>query len=481
MPRFIRVMHLVCFLLLFAAAAAAQLAPAPAGTPAPGAPSLPALPGTRNPFLGSVAEGQVTPGVLQLSVSDALDRGLQHNLGLLLSGHDTQSAQGDRWRRLSELLPDLITETSLTREQINLSTFGIPIPAGVSPVTPPFDVFDTRAFLDESVGFDTVNRYRAANQNLRAARFTYQDARELVVLVVGASYLQALAGAARVQSAEAQYATAERLYRQAVDLRHAGVVPGLDVLRAQVEMQARQQNLLSTHNDFEKQKLQLARVIGLPLGQPFELSSKLPYEPLQELTLEHALEVAYRTRADYQASLARVRAAELEKKAAQGEALPSFGLAGDYGLIGNNPGNARSTFSIGAGLRIPVFQGGKVHGDTLRADATLRRRQDELADLRGAIELEVRNAFLDLRTAAQRVEVAQQSVELARQQLQQSQDRFAAGVTDNVEVVQAQQAVAQAEENYIASLNAHNVAKLVMAHALGVAEKETRQYLEEKK
>jgi outer membrane protein TolC len=303
----------------------------------------------------------------------------------------------------------------------------------------------------------------------------------LVVLVVGASYLQALAGSARVQSAEAQYATAERLYRQAVDLRHAGVVPGLDVLRAQVEMQARQQNLLSTRNDFEKQKLQLARVIGLPLGQPFALSSKLPYEPLEELTLEHALELAYRNRADYQAGLARVRAAELEKKAAQGEALPSFGLAGDYGLIGNNPGNARSTFTIGAALRIPVFQGGKVHGDTLRADATLRRRQDEVADLRGSIELEVRDAFLDLRTAADRVQVAQQAVDLARQQLQQSQDRFAAGVTDNVEVVQAQQAVAQADENYIASLNAHNVAKLVMAHALGVAEKETRRYLEEKK
>ena len=176
-----------------------------------------------------------------------------------------------------------------------------------------------------------------------------------------------------------------------------------------------------------------------------------------------------------------MRAAELEKKAAQGEALPSFGLAGDYGLIGNNPGNAHSTFTIGAGIRIPIFQGGKVHGDTLRADATLRRRQDELGDLHGSIELEVRNAFLDLRTASERVQVAQQSVELARQQLQQSQDRFAAGVTDNVEVVQAQQAVAQADENYISSLNAHNVAKLVMAHALGVAEKETRKFLEEKK
>ncbi|HYX69464.1 MAG TPA: TolC family protein [Terriglobales bacterium] len=481
MPHFIRVTYFGLFLLLLAAAAAAQSTPAPAGAPAASSTSLPSLETAQNPFLGSVAEGKPTAEVIPLSLSDALDRGLRHNLGLLLAGHDTEGSQGARWRSLSEMLPKLTTETSLTREQINLATFGIPIPAGVSEVTPPFDVFDTRAFLRQSVGFESVNRYRAANQNLRAAQFTYQDARELVVLVVGNSYLQALASAARVQSAEAQFNTAERLYRQAVDLRHAGVVPGLDVLRAQVEMQARQQNLLSVRNDFEKQKLLLARVIGLPLGQPFDLSSKLPYEPLQELTLEHALEVAYQNRADYQAQLARVRAAELDKKAAQGEALPSFGLAGDYGLIGNNPGNAHSTFTIGAGIRIPIFQGGKVHGDTLRAYATLRRRQDELGDLRGSIELEVRNAFLDLRTAAERVEVAQQAVELARQQLQQSQDRFAAGVTDNVEVVQAQQAVAQADENYISSLNAHNVAKLVMAHALGVAERETRQYLEEKK
>ena len=481
MPHFIRVTYFGFFLLLIAAAAAAQSSPAPAGAPAAASTSLPSLETAQNPFLGSVAEGKPTAEVIPLSLSDALDRGLQHNLGLLLAGHDTESSQGARWRSLSEMLPKLTTETSLSREQVNLSVFGIPIPAGVSPVTPPFDVFDTRAFLKQSVGFESVNRYRAANQNLRAAQFTYQDARELVVLVVGNSYLQTLAGAARVQSAEAQYNTAERLYRQAVDLRHAGVVPGLDVLRAQVEMQARQQNLLSARNDFEKQKLQLARVIGLPLGQRFDLSSKLPYEPLQELTLEHALEVAYQNRADYQAQLARVRAAELEKKAAQGEALPSFGLAGDYGLIGNNPGNAHSTFTIGAGIRIPIFQGGKVHGDTLRADAALRRRQDELGDLHGSIELEVRNVFLDLHTASERVQVAQQAVELARQQLQQSQDRFAAGVTDNVEVVQAQQAVAQADENYISSLNAHNVAKLVMAHALGVAERETRQYLEEKK
>lgn len=172
-----------------------------------------------------------------------------------------------------------------------------------------------------------------------------------------------------------------------------------------------------------------------------------------------------------------MRAAELTRKAAAAEALPSLLLTGDYGFIGPNLGTSHQTFSATAGIKFPIFQGGKVRGDVLVADAVRQQRQAETDDLRGRIEYEVRTSFLDVQAAAQEVEVAQQAVKLADEALTQSRDRFAAGVTGNLEVVQAQQALATAHENIITALNAHNIAKLLLARALGVAELRVKDYL----
>src|SRR5207245_11171693 len=193
----------------------------------------------------------------------------------------------------------------------------------------------------------------------------YRKARELVVLAVGGTYLQALAAEARVDAVQAQLTTAQALLRQARDMKSAGMVAGIDVLRAQVEVQTQQQRLVAARNAFEKAKLDVARTIGLSPAQQFALTAKLPYRPLPEISLEDALQRAYQGRSDYQAAMSRVRAAELSKKAAQGEALPSLQINGDYGLIGPSPGTARSTFTAAAGIKVPIFQGGKVRGDVL--------------------------------------------------------------------------------------------------------------------
>ena len=294
------------------------------------------------------------------------------------------------------------------------------------------------------------------------------------------AYLQALAGAARVETAQAQVETAHALYQKAVARQQAGVAAAIDTLRAQVEYQARQQQLISATNDFAKQKLSLARVIGLAAGQEFELADKAPYEAFPIPDLETALQRAYSLRADYKAARARLLAAQLERSAATAGYFPTIDMAVNFDEIGKVPGDVLPTYGVVGTLNIPIFQGGRVHGDVLKAEAKLRQAQAQMEDVRGQIDQDIRNALLDLKSSSDRVEVARSSVDLAEQALTQSQDRFSAGITDNLEVIQAQEAVASAHENFISSLYLHNVAKVSYARALGRAEEGVREYLKGK-
>lgn len=454
--------------------------PLPQVQTGPSATSLSSAAGQQNPFLGSVPSGPPTPGVLQLSLAEAIQRGLRYNLGLLIASDQAEAARGARWQALSNLLPNITTRISETAEQVNLAALGLKpsLFPGLKPIVGPFAVFDARAFLTAPVlDFHALERTRQESHNLEAATWSYRNARELVVLVAGGSYLQVLAAAARRDAAQAQFNTAQKLYNQAVDLKRAGVIAGIDVLRAQVEMQAQQQRLVAVSNDFDKQKLQLARVIGLPVAQQFVLTDTVPFQPAPEITFDQALETAYKNRADYRTALNLEHAAQSAKRAAEAERLPVLDVNSDYGDIGARPGNSHGTFTAAAGLRIPVFQGGKVRGDVLQADALLKQRRSELEDLRSRIEFDVRSAFLDLKSTADLVQVAQSTMSLAQEQLQQAQDRFAAGVANNIDVVQAQESLASANENYISSLNTFNLAKLSLARALGVAETAAQQYL----
>jgi Outer membrane protein len=439
------------------------------------------LPGSQSPFLGSAPEGNATAEVLQIDFKDAIDRGLRNNLGLLLAGDQAQSARGERWKQLAELLPNIsahaqeaVQTQSLTALGLKPSVFHAPVPRVIGP----FNYFDLRASASQSLfNFKSLERERAASEGVKAAQFNLKDARELVVLAVGNSYLQSIAAAARVETAEAQVQSAQALYTKASDQQKAGLTPAIDALRSQVELQSRQQQLIVARNELAKANLSMARIIGLPLGQPFTLTEKAPYQALTPLPLEAYLQHAYKERADYQGLLAQVRSSELSKKAAQAGRYPSVGLDANFGDIGVTPAHSNGTWQVIGGVNIPIFAGNRVHADVLEADAQLRQTRSQLADLRGRIDYEVRAALLDLNAAADQVEVARSTVELAEQTLAQSQDRFTAGVTDNLEVVQAQEAVSSAHENYIQSLYAHNLAKVELAYAIGDAEQGVRRYL----
>jgi outer membrane protein TolC len=435
------------------------------------------------PFLGGVPTGTATRDVVTITVFDAIVRALQHNLGVLLSEDGVGRARGVRWKMLSELLPNVNGHISETRQKINLQAFGFgsvggPSFPGVPNIVGPFNVFDARVSVSQSVvDFAALNDARAETHNFEAARLMSQNARDFVINVAGTLYVHALGSRARAESARAQQQTAQALYDQALDLKQNGLVAGIEVLRAEVQLSTETQRATVTANEFEKAKLQLARAIGLPLGQDFALDANLPGLPLSDLTIDSAIEQAYRTRPDYQAALERVRAAEATRRAAASSLLPSLRVNADYGDIGLSAGEAQVTYAVSGIVSIPIFQGGRARGKLLEADADLRQRRAEAEDLKASIYYEVRTAFLDLEATAQQLKTATRARDLAAQQLIQARDRFAAGVASNIEVVQAQEAVAIANEQFISAQYGYDLAKGGLLKGIGAGEAMLRQLL----
>jgi outer membrane protein TolC len=429
-------------------------------------------------LLGGIPTGKPTAYVLPLSLADVIKRGLSYNLGALLSEQSVRATSGARLLALSQLLPRVSVTTSEVQQQVNLEAMGFSGFPGIPNIIGPFNVFDVRAHVSQSVlDFTALNRYRAGNQNFKAAELENHNTRDLVVYVCSNLYLQAIASSSRIDATNAQVNTAQALYNLAVDQKAAGVVSGIEVLRAQVELQAQQQRLILAKDQFNKDELALARAIGLPLAQEFSLTEALSYTPAAPMTLDEAVQRAYRDRPDFQGAQARVLSAEYDKKAAKAAKLPTVDFSADYGDIGKRPWDSHGTFNVATNLRIPIFTGGSIDGRIVEADAVLNQRKAELEDLRGRIYYDIRNAFLDMQSASDRVQVAQSAIKLANEQVLQSQDRFRAGVTNNVEVVQAQEALATASENFISSQQAHNAAKLALAKAIGVSDVAYEQFL----
>jgi len=436
-----------------------------------------------NPFSGSVTS-EAVPGVLRLSLKDAIDRGLRQNLAALLYSEDIRSARGQRWEQLSALLSHVVAAPYVDVSKANLSEVGFSFKApGLTFPTSvgPFSYFDARVNVTQALfDFKSISNARSAGQSLKAAEYTYKDARDLVVLAVGFAYLQAVADQARIETATAQVNTAQAINSQASDQVNAGTSPAIDGLRARVELQTRQQQLIQAKNDFAIQKLTVARVIGLAPGQEFELADQSLDQPSENVTVEESLRRAYASRSDYQAATAEVRAAEFSRNAAIAGYFPSLSFNTDFGKAGAHPSTATQVFDVRGTLSIPIFQGGSVHGAVLQADAKLAQSRDRLANLRGEIDSEVRTALLNLESSAEQVEVARSNIDLADAALAQSRDRFGAGVADTVEVVQSQQAVASAHEQYISSLYGYNYAKISLARALGTAEAGVKEFFKGK-
>jgi outer membrane protein TolC len=435
-------------------------------------------------FQGSVANGTASPTPLELSFADAINRGLKTNLGLLTSEQSSEEVRAQRYRALSALLPQVNGQLSMTEQQLNLATFGfnikLPASAGfqIPLIVRPYSY--QASLLNASVtlfDYQAISNVRAASESQKAAQLSVKNARDLVVQAVGNAYLQIIASAARITASQAEIDADNAVYTNAVRRHDAGTAIGIDVLRSQVELKQRQQQLVAVSNQFEKDKLALGRIVGLPNGQEFTVTDPSPAVPLEAVSLKEALDKAYEHRPDYQAAKARVIAAQFTVRGAKAERYPTLTATGYYGDEGLRLlSNSHGVFNATGSIKFNVFDGGRIKADILQNNAELTNRRNELENLRGQIDFDVRNALLDLKSAGDQVDVAKSNVELAAESLKQSRDRFAAGVTNSVEIVQAQQAVAIADENLISAQFQYNVAKVSLARALGLAEEGVRGY-----
>jgi len=429
----------------------------------------------QNPYLGSLPSKN-TGTRIELSLKGALDRGLRYNLGLIESNQASADARAQRLRALSELLPQLSAQGRQGYENLSYKEIGLklpPIPGlpSLPPTSGGFGYQDARVGLTQSLyNAELRNQYRARKSDEQASILSVQDSRDVVVFAVGTAYMQVIASAARVETAKAQLASADELDQQTADRVKNEVSPEIDSIRSQVERQSAEQRLTNATNQLEKDKLTLARIIGLAIDQDFELSDPLAYHPLTGTTSETATDDALRSRADLRSAEVSVHAAAFTLSAQKAQRLPVISVSADYGGGGTNIGNFNQVYTIAGNISVPIYTGGRIHAGIQQAQADLARRQAEYEDLKGRVAYDVRVAWLDLSASDSSAKIADRNKSLAERALTQSQDRYTNGITNYLEVVQAQEAVTAASENYIQSLFSYNVAMISFARAVGSAE-----------
>jgi outer membrane protein TolC len=427
------------------------------------------------PYGGSARSTTAMPFSGKLSLEEALKRGLAYNLSAVGMAQAVRQTGAQATVARSALLPNIGANLSETVEQTDLAALGLrinsPFPGFRIPtIAGPFNYFNLQASLSQTVANMTqIDNYRAAKATARASQYSLQDARDLITLAVGGAYLQVLAAQARMDSAQSQLDTANAVFHESSEQHGEGVLGKLNVDQSQVRTLTQQQQIITLRNDLAKQKINLARLTGLPPNADYQLTDSFPFSPAPVESADAAVALAIQQRADLKAAQLQAEAAAKALAAARAERLPSLALSGDYGVIGINPAQSHGVFTVTGTLSIPVWQGGKAAGDIAQAEAVLAQRQAELDDTRGSVESEVRQAYLDLEAASSQVELARKNLQVAQETLEMTRARMDAGVINTVEVVQAQQTVASAQLDLIDSVFAHNLGKLSLARALGHA------------
>ncbi len=430
------------------------------------------------PLQGSVVQGRATGQVLPLSMDEAIRMGLHNNLAGIAQSADVETAGGQHLQQLQSLLPTITGTAQEAVSQVNLQAEGLRVP-GFPAVIGPFGYSDFRATLKQTLlSVSSIQNFIASRHLLTASRLSQANTADLIVLAVGNAYMLCLADAARVSSVEAQVKTSKVSLGQAVLNHQNGVSPRLDELRARVDYQTQEQSLIAAQNDYQKDKIALARAIGLPLTQRFTLSDETPFAKIGAPDFQQAMKDAEQNRSDLKAAEQQVMAAERSLRAAHAERYPELTAEADYGEIGVNPANSYATLDATGKVSGPIFEEGKLRGDAKVASAQLAQARAQYNNLQGQVRADVKDSILDIEAAEELVSVARSNVSLANEALSEAQQRFQAGVSDNLAVSQAQSAVADASNRYVSSLYQYNVARLSLARATGVARLKYKTYLE---
>ena len=452
---------------------------------------MPSQGSAANPFWGSVTAQPVTDAALQLSLDDAVRRGLQNNLGLKQAENSEKSIRGQKNEALQEFLPNITLTGGTGVFQHNLEALGFG-PGTLSKFSPMFPnglppglSFITRDDLTQGhINFEqtlfsgpVIAAWKAANAAEQVAYFAKMSARGEVVQQVATAYLRSIAAASHVDNAKALLAADQVLLDQAHAAHEAGTVANLDELRARVQLQAQQQALIAAQNEREKDLILLKREIGIDPGQKIQLTDPAPYSDLAAQTPEEVRAVAYKDRQDYQNLQNQVVEARAVHTAYRSQRLPTLKFGGFWGVDTVNGAGTHGNFTAIGTLSVPLFREASLRGDEDVSAAQLSAIQSQLADLRRHIDEQVRDALLDVDASAKLMEVARSNVDLATRALSDETERVKAGVDDNLPLVTAQATLATAQNNLVESLYQYNVAKLALARSAGVLETQYRVYL----
>lgn len=432
----------------------------------------------QNPFLGSVTIAPLEPGVRMLSLGDAVQLALRANLGLIDARQATATARAERLRVLSELLPQLnaMATEHYVETETDAATGGGK--AGLHHIIGPYNYASMGLDLSENVlNLSTWHRLRAARSDDAAVVANDLDSRNIVVLAAASAYIAIEASQSRVRTDEAELASAQAVEKLMKDRVERGVSPRIEWIRAQVAERTAQQRLDLAKVQMQKDKYALTRVIGLPIEQEFDLTTPLGYQSAPPEDLDLLLARAHDHRNDLKAAEQRKQSAVESVKAEQARRLPTVDIDAQYGTAGITPAHLYSNFNVGGSLRVPLFTGGAIAADVHKAKATEIRRGAEYEDLDNRVRYDVRSAYLDVQSAERSVSVASQNLDLAKEGMKEAKDRFEVGVSNFVDLLEGQQELAEAEDNYISSVYAHNLSKLMLIRATGTAEKDLSLYV----
>ncbi len=423
------------------------------------------------PGAAKITSGQPTT----LSYEQAVRLAIDNNLATLRAHERRNEARGQQEQARAPLLPNVSGVAYQANLTVNLVALGFQpgtFPGINQTFIGPFKNFDARLFLRQSV-FDlsAIRNYQAGKAGVRVAELNESLAREEVASRTGLSYLEALRADRAVVAAQANVELAQALLQLARDQRNAGVATGVDVIRAQTRLAEQQTGLAQAQTDSEQARLNLQRLIGVPLGGPLTLTDQLRFVDDPPPSVDTAVAQAGRDRREIQVAEEENRVSQLEVQSARAEHLPSLEVLGDYGSSGITPGSFDlPTRRVAVQLNVPIFNGGLTQGRVTAAASRQRQTELSLANIRGQVEEDVRLALTTLRTAAVQVRAADESVTLAQRELEMARDRFRAGVADNLEVITAQTSLANARVAQVTALAQHNAARLNLAAALGRAE-----------
>lgn len=427
------------------------------------------FPQTPRPVLPAVAPADVQRLTLEQAVKLALKQNPTQQIAVLNAAESVQDKNITR----SELLPQANLKVSDTANRVNLQAqFGGHPIVGLPQHIGPYQVFSAGPTFGSTIfDFSLWNRYKAARNNVDVAKANSFSTREQVILLVVSQYIGTLRAVANVEASKSRVELAQALYDQAADLQKEGVGTGIDTLRANVELQNEKQRLIEAENERQSSLFGLSKLLNLDPRQGIELADALNFFETPQPDVEMSINQALSDRQEWKAIEAQEKSFAYEKQSAQYTRLPSLRFDGNWAYLGTSSNNGIPTYVYQASVNMPLFTSGRIKAQVAKADLELQKVEQQKADLRNQIALDVKTALLNLGSARSEVQVANLGVELAKEEVTQARDRFRAGVANNIEVISAQDSLARANDNQIIALYRYNQARADYARSVGQMEK----------